>query len=149
MPTLSPLWFDLIVLFYMDSLNKTRSLFDIKVYEAKKALIKDIGPVNRVHLTVLISVDCSCWFKFLVLAWVESARGLASTLHLFVRFAFCLELALYHYPAIPHGVVPDSPFTQVCNEYTSHEIIWFAFNQNRFPSIFFIFSVIRSVWSLC
>ena len=30
----------------MDSLNKTRSLFDIKVHEAKKALIKDIGPVK-------------------------------------------------------------------------------------------------------
>jgi len=41
----------------MDSLNKTRSLFYIKVYEVKKALIKDIGPVNRVHLTVLISVE--------------------------------------------------------------------------------------------
>jgi len=39
----------------MDSLNKTRSLFYIKVHEAKKALIKDIGPVNRVHLTVLVS----------------------------------------------------------------------------------------------
>jgi len=50
------IWFELIVLFYMDSLNKTRSLFYIKVHEAKKALIKDIGPVNRVHLTVLVSV---------------------------------------------------------------------------------------------
>jgi len=49
--------FDLIFLFYMDSLNKTRSLFYIKVHEAKKALIKDIGPVNRVHLTVLVSVE--------------------------------------------------------------------------------------------
>jgi len=48
-------WFDLIVLFNMDSLNKTRSLFDIKVHEAKKALINDIGWVNRVHLTVLVS----------------------------------------------------------------------------------------------
>jgi len=47
-------WFDLIVLFYMDSLNKTKSLFYIKVREPKKALIKDIGPVNRVHLTVQI-----------------------------------------------------------------------------------------------
>jgi len=36
----------------MDSLNKTRSLFYIKVHEAKKVLIKDIGPVNRGHLTV-------------------------------------------------------------------------------------------------
>jgi len=35
--------FDLIVLFYMDSLNKTRSLFYIKVHEAKKALTRDIG----------------------------------------------------------------------------------------------------------
>jgi len=50
---------DLIVLFYTDSLNKTRSLFYIKVREAKKALIKDIGPVNRVHLTVLVSVETS------------------------------------------------------------------------------------------
>ena len=50
------IWFDLIVLFYMDSLNKTRSLFYIKVHEAKKALIKDIGLVNRVHLTALVSV---------------------------------------------------------------------------------------------
>jgi len=40
----------------MDSLNKTRSLFYIKVHEAKKELIKDIGPVNRIHLTVLVSV---------------------------------------------------------------------------------------------
>jgi len=39
----------------MDSLNKTRSLLYIKVHEAKKALIKDIGPVNRVHLTFLVS----------------------------------------------------------------------------------------------
>jgi len=46
----------LIVLFYMDGLNKTRSLFYIKVHEVKKALIKDIGPVNRVHLTYLVSV---------------------------------------------------------------------------------------------
>ena len=29
----------------------------IKVHEVKKALIKDIGPVNRVHLTVLGSVE--------------------------------------------------------------------------------------------
>ena len=42
--------FDLMVLFYMDSLSKTRSLFNIKIHEAKKTLIKDIGPVNRVHL---------------------------------------------------------------------------------------------------
>jgi len=41
----------------MDSLNKTRSLFYIKIHEVKKALIKDIGPVNRVHLTVLVSVE--------------------------------------------------------------------------------------------
>ena len=40
----------------MDSLNKTRSLFYIKVHEAKNALIKDISPVNKVHLTVLVSV---------------------------------------------------------------------------------------------
>jgi len=38
----------------MDGLTKTRNLFYIKVHEAKKALIKDIGPVNRVHLTVQI-----------------------------------------------------------------------------------------------
>ena len=41
----------------MDSLNKTRSLIYIKVHEAKQALIKDIGPVNRVHLTVLVSIE--------------------------------------------------------------------------------------------
>ena len=40
----------------MDSLNMIRSLFYIKVHEAKRALIKDIGPVNRVHLTFLVSV---------------------------------------------------------------------------------------------
>ena len=52
--------FDLIVLFYMDSLNKTRSLFYIKEHEVKKALIKDINQVNKVHLTVKLS-----WFEFL------------------------------------------------------------------------------------
>ena len=31
--------------------------FYIKVHEAKKALIKDIGPVDRVYLTVLVSVE--------------------------------------------------------------------------------------------
>ena len=41
----------------MDSLNKTRSLFYIKVHEAKKALIKYISPVNRIHLTILVSVE--------------------------------------------------------------------------------------------
>jgi len=41
----------------MDSLNKTGSLFYIKVHEAKKTLIKDIGPVNRVYLTVLVSIE--------------------------------------------------------------------------------------------
>ena len=49
--------FYLIVLFYIDSLNKTRSLFYIKVHEAKKALIKDIGPINRAHLTDLVRVE--------------------------------------------------------------------------------------------
>ena len=49
--------FDWIVLFYMDSLNKTRSLFYIKVHEPKKALIEDISRVNRVHLAVLIRVE--------------------------------------------------------------------------------------------
>ena len=39
----------------MDGLDKTRSLCYIMVHEAKKALIQDIGPVNRVHLTVLVS----------------------------------------------------------------------------------------------
>ena len=53
----SRVWFDLIVLFYIDSSNKTRSLFNIKVHESKKALIKDIRPVNRVHLTVLVSFE--------------------------------------------------------------------------------------------
>ena len=50
---------DWIVLFYMDSLNKTRSLFYIKVHEMMKALIKDIGLVNRVHLTVLSALKTS------------------------------------------------------------------------------------------
>jgi len=50
-------WFELIVLFYMDSLSKTRSRSYIKVHEAKKALIKDISLVNRVHLTVLVTVE--------------------------------------------------------------------------------------------
>ena len=36
----------MIVLFYMDSLNKTRSIFYIKVYEVKNVLIKAIGLVN-------------------------------------------------------------------------------------------------------
>jgi len=40
----------------MDSLNKT-SLFYIRVNEEKKALIKDIGLVNRVHLTILVSIE--------------------------------------------------------------------------------------------
>ena len=51
------IWFELIVLFYMDSLNKTRSVCYIKAHEAKQTLNKDIGPVNRVHLTVLVSVE--------------------------------------------------------------------------------------------
>jgi len=38
----------------MDSLDKTRGLFYIKVHEVNKTFIKDIGPVNRVHLTVLV-----------------------------------------------------------------------------------------------
>jgi len=41
----------------MDSLIKTRSLFYIKFHEAEKALIKDIGLVNRVHLTVLVRIE--------------------------------------------------------------------------------------------
>jgi len=43
----------------MDSLNKTINLFYIKVHEAKKALIKDIGPVNRVNLTFLSPLKTS------------------------------------------------------------------------------------------
>jgi len=43
----------------MDRLIKTRSLFYMKVHEAKKALIKYIGPVNRVHLTVLVRIEKS------------------------------------------------------------------------------------------
>ena len=54
---MSALGVDLIVLFYMDSLNKTISRFYIKVHEAKNVLIEDIGLVNRVHLTVLVSVE--------------------------------------------------------------------------------------------
>jgi len=46
----------------MDSLNKTRSIFYIKVREVKKAFIKDIGPVNRVHLTVLVSIEKSIFW---------------------------------------------------------------------------------------
>ena len=46
----------------MDSLNKARSLFYINVHEVKTALIKGISQVNRVHLTVLVSVEniCTC-----------------------------------------------------------------------------------------
>jgi len=44
-------------LIYMDSLNKTRSLFYITVHEVKKTLIKDIGLVNRVHFTILVSIE--------------------------------------------------------------------------------------------
>ena len=55
--TESCLHIDLMVLFYTDSLNKIRSLFYIKVHEAKKALIKNVSPVNRVRLTVLVSVE--------------------------------------------------------------------------------------------
>jgi len=47
----------LVVLFYTESLNKTRFFVYIKVHVAKKALIKEIGPVNRVHLTVLVSIE--------------------------------------------------------------------------------------------
>jgi len=36
------IWFDLMVLFYMGSLNKTRSLFYIKVHEAKIARTESI-----------------------------------------------------------------------------------------------------------
>jgi len=50
-------WFDFIVLSYTESLNKTRNLFYIKVHEAKKELIKDIGLVNGVHLTILVSAE--------------------------------------------------------------------------------------------
>jgi len=53
-----PTWFDLKVLFYTDSLNKTRSLFYIKVYEAKKALIEDIGPVKRVQSFLVRRLLC-------------------------------------------------------------------------------------------
>ena len=48
--------FDLIVLSYMDILNKTTGHLYIEVHEAKKALIEDISQVNRAHLTVLVSV---------------------------------------------------------------------------------------------
>ena len=48
------IWFDLIC---MDSLNTTRSLFYINVHEATKVWIKGIGLVNRVHLTVLVSIE--------------------------------------------------------------------------------------------
>ena len=41
----------------MDSLNKTKSDFYIQVHEVKKALIKDNGPEDRVHLTVLVSIE--------------------------------------------------------------------------------------------
>jgi len=41
----------------MDSSNTTRTSFYIKVHEAMKALVKDIVPVDRVHLTVLVSLE--------------------------------------------------------------------------------------------
>jgi len=41
----------------MDSLNRLEVFFFIEVHETKKALIKVIGPVNRVHLTVLVSIE--------------------------------------------------------------------------------------------
>ena len=50
------LFFYLIILFYMHSLSKTRSPFYITVHEAKDVLIRDISLVNRVQLTVLVSV---------------------------------------------------------------------------------------------
>jgi len=62
--------FYLIVLFYIDGLNNTKSL-NIKVYEAKKTLIKDIGPVNRVHLTVLVSIE-NIYIPYLVLVCLEN-----------------------------------------------------------------------------
>jgi len=42
-------WFDLIFILL--------EVFYINLQEAKKALIKDIGPVNRVHLTFLVTVE--------------------------------------------------------------------------------------------
>jgi len=61
-----------MVLFYTDSLIKTRSLFYIKVHEAKKASIKDIGPVNRVHLAVLVSIE-QIIFTFISMMWKQPA----------------------------------------------------------------------------
>jgi len=46
-----------LILFYMDSLNKTTGHLYIEVHEAKKALIEDISQVNRAHLTVMVSVE--------------------------------------------------------------------------------------------
>ena len=48
----------------MGSLNKIRTLFYIKVHEAMKALIKGIGPVNRVHWTVLVSIKKSIYLVY-------------------------------------------------------------------------------------
>jgi len=49
--------FDSIIYVHMDSLNKTRNLFHIKVDEEKNAEIRDISWVNRIYLTVLLSVE--------------------------------------------------------------------------------------------
>jgi len=51
----------------MDSLHKTRSLFYIKVHEAKKALIKDIGPVNRVLKTSISPINMLLIYVLIVL----------------------------------------------------------------------------------
>jgi len=49
-----------IIYIWFDSLNKTRSLFYIEIHEAKDALLKDVCPINRVDLTVLVSVKNIC-----------------------------------------------------------------------------------------
>jgi len=52
------IWFDVIVLFYIEV------FFYIKVHEPKKALIKDIGSVNRVHLiTVYPTIPDISWLS--------------------------------------------------------------------------------------
>ena len=71
-------FFDLIILSYMDSLNKIRNLFYITVHEEKNALIKDISWVNRIHLTILISVEniyiwCIALLRSRVLKCVRSS----------------------------------------------------------------------------
>ena len=53
---------------------------NIKVHKAKNALIKDIGPVNRVYLTVLVSVENI--YVFVLLNYVAEFWNSVKLLHL-------------------------------------------------------------------